>query len=142
MAEGTTFVRATAADGVHSADCTVRVARAAVLPTALALTPQSLLLTVGESAALAVSFIPPETTERDVTWSTSNPAVASAEDGQVRAVGAGTAQITAASAADAGVRAICSVTVRKKNGGGGTPEELARHCWHSKRPGRCDSSSP
>ena len=105
LAEGTTFVRATAADGVHSADCTVRVARAAVLPTALALTPQSLLLTVGESAALAVSFIPPETTERDVTWSTSNPAVAEAEDGQVRAV--------------------CSVTVRKKNGGGGTPEELA-----------------
>ena len=125
LAEGTTFVRATAADGVHSADCTVRVARAAVLPTALALTPQSLLLTVGESAALAVSFIPPETTERDVTWSTSNPAVASAEDGQVRAVGVGTAQITAASAADAGVRAVCSVTVRKKNGGGGTPEELA-----------------
>ena len=125
LAEGTTFVRATAADGVHSADCTVRVARAAVLPTALALTPQSLLLTVGESAALAVSFIPPETTERDVTWSTSNPAVASAEDGQVRAVGVGTAQITAVSAADAGVRAVCSVTVRKKNGGGGTPEELA-----------------
>ena len=125
LAEGTTFVRATAADGVHSADCTVRVARAAVLPTALALTPKSLLLTVGESAALAVSFIPPETTERDVTWSTSNPAVASAEDGQVRAVGVGTAQITAVSAADAGVRAVCSVTVRKKNGGGGTPEELA-----------------
>ncbi len=125
LAEGTTFVRATAADGIHSADCTIRVTRAAVLPTALALTPKSLLLTVDESAALAVSFTPPETTERDVTWSTSNPAVATVLGGSVQAVGVGTARITATSAADAGVRAVCSVTVRKKNGGGGTPEELA-----------------
>ena len=125
LAEGTTFVRATAADGIHSADCTIRVTRPAVLPTALALTPQSLLLTVGWSAALAVSFTPPETTERDVTWSTSNPAVATVLGGSVQAVGVGTARITAASAADAEVRAVCSVTVRKKNGGGGTPEELA-----------------
>ncbi len=134
LSEGIALVRATAADGVHSADCTVRVARPAVPPTALALTPQSLTLKVGESAELAVSFTPPETTDRTVTWSTSDPAVATAADGNVRAVGAGTAQITAASAADASVQAVCSVTVRKKSGGGGTPEEQA---WYRERyPGR------
>ena len=107
LAEGTTRVRATAADGVHSADCTIRVTRAAVLPTALALTPQSLLLTVGGSAALAISFTPPETTERAVTWSTSNPAVATVLGGSVQAVGVGTARITAVSVADAEVWAVC-----------------------------------
>ena len=90
-----------------SADCTIRVTRPAVLPTALALTPQSLLLTVGGSAALAISFTPPETTERAVTWSTSNPAVATVLGGSVQAVGVGTARITAASVADAEVRAVC-----------------------------------
>ena len=90
-----------------SADCTIRVTRPAVLPTALALTPQSLLLTVGGSAALAISFTPPETTERAVTWSTSNPAVATVLGGSVQAVGVGTARITAASVADADVRAVC-----------------------------------
>jgi len=91
----------------------------------IVLTPSSLTLSPGEAMRLSVLVVPPDATDKRIVWSTSNPAVASAEDGQVRAVGAGTAQITAVSAADAGVRAVCSVTVRKKNGGGGTPEELA-----------------
>jgi uncharacterized protein YjdB len=61
---------------------------------------------------LACTFFPDNATNKDVTWSSSNTAVATVDNhGQVTAVGVGTSQITATSAQDASLKAICDVTV-------------------------------
>lgn len=100
----------------------------------IVLTPSSLTLRPGETMQLSALVAPPDATDKRIVWSTSAPAVATVSSGSVQAVGLGTAQITATSAADASVRAISSVTVRKQNGGGGTPEELVH--YREKYPGR------
>jgi uncharacterized protein YjdB len=61
---------------------------------------------------LTCTFFPDNATNKDVTWSSSNTAVAAVDNkGQVTAVGVGAAQITVASAQDASLKATCDVTV-------------------------------
>lgn len=73
------------------------------------LTPDSLELYVGESAALTVSG-----GSEEIVWASSNEAVASVTDGTVTAVAVGSSTVTAASGAES---AMCVVTVKEK-----TPE--------------------
>ena len=54
---------------------------------------------------------PENATNKAVTWASSNPSVATVEDGKVTAVGAGTATITVAAADGSGKSAACTVTV-------------------------------
>jgi uncharacterized protein YjdB len=78
---------------VYSASCTVSVT--APLES-IALNQNDITLWTGEAAALSVSYNPGDTTDdRSVTWSSSNPAVASVSGGTVQAVSAGTCTVTA-----------------------------------------------
>ncbi len=65
-------------------------------------------LHIGESKVLDVSFSPVNVTDKTVTWSTSNPNVATVSNGVVIAANAGTATITAMSQDKT---ATCAVTV-------------------------------
>ena len=79
------------------------------VPKKLTLTPQALLLGVGERVSLTTSY-----TEEDgaVKFSSDDPEIATVdENGEVTAVGAGEAVITAT--ADKKQRATCTVTVKK-----------------------------
>ena len=69
------------------------------------------------TATLAVAVLP-EGADQTVTWSSSDERVATVENGEVRAVGAGTATITATSA-DGGFTAQCSVQVSTYYASGG-----------------------
>ncbi|MEK8127220.1 Ig-like domain-containing protein [Paenibacillus filicis] len=65
-------------------------------PTGIALSQASVALGVGQSYALTATAVPADATERELVWSSSDSAVATVnEQGQVSAVGVGTAVIRA-----------------------------------------------
>jgi len=83
---------------------------AAVAVTGVALNKTTLALTVGASEALTATVAPSSATNKAVTWSTSNAAIATVNNGTVTGVAAGTATITATTQ-DGNRTATCAVTV-------------------------------
>lgn len=69
-------------------------------------------MTVGDTVALVATVLPSNTTDKSITYSSSNPAVAVAVNGTVTAAGVGTAVIIATTSN--GKTAICTVTVKEK----------------------------
>ena len=78
--------------------------------TGITLNKSNLSLKVGESDTLVANVQPTNATNKNVTWSSSNDGVATVTNGNVRAVGSGTATITAT--VD-GKNVSCVVTVTK-----------------------------
>lgn len=76
----------------------------------ISLTPNSFTLYVGGSKTLTVNYSPSNATNKTITWSSSNPSVASVSNGTIRALKSGVTYITA-KAAD-GASATVSVTVK------------------------------
>ncbi len=123
VAEGTTVVTATTADGSFTADCNVTVHKVPV--AGVTVSPASLSLTVGKAAGnLTASIQPANASVTAVTWSSSNPSVASVAGGVVTPLAGGTATITATTA-EGSFSAACLVTVTVEisysGGGGATP---------------------
>lgn len=77
-----------------------------------------LTLNIGESKKLTATVKPDNATDKTVTWTSADPAVAAVdENGKVTALSAGTTVVTAKAG---GVSAACTVTVaHKKTGGSG-----------------------
>ena len=75
------------------------------------LSKSSETLEVGGSTNLTATVSPSNATSKTVTWSSSNQAVATVNNGTVTAVGEGTATITATAGGKTGT---CQVTVNKK----------------------------
>ena len=69
-------------------------------------------LDVGDQLTLSATIVPSYANDKSITWTTSNQSVATVSNGTVKAVGAGTATITAKS--HDGKSAQCSITVEKK----------------------------
>lgn len=112
ISAGTAIITATAADGSgFSGSCTVTVS-APVPVSSIALSKTSTELAVGSSETLTVAVAPTNATNKSINWSSSNAAVATVENGTVRAISAGTATITATAADGSGVSASCTVTVK------------------------------
>lgn len=83
-----------------------------VVPTAITVAPASATLDIGDVASLAVALAPSNTTNKSVTWESSDTAVATVDEfGNVTAKAAGTATITATSVADETLSDDCSITV-------------------------------
>jgi endoglucanase len=74
----------------------------------------SLTLTVGKTAKLTATVSPANTSNKAVTWSTSNGSIATVTAGNVTAVAEGTATITVTSRADTAKTAQCVVTVNPR----------------------------
>lgn len=95
----------TAKSGSKNATCSVRVSRIDV--TSVSLNHTSLELEMGETAQLTATVTPSNATNKTVTWSSSNSSIVSvSNDGLVKAVGGGTATITAKAG---GMTAECKV---------------------------------
>ena len=104
---GTAVITAKTVNGLTS-NCTVTVNPIAV--TGVSLNKTSLSFTgTGSSQTLTATFSPSNATNKTLTWSSSNTSVATVSNGVVKAVGFGTATITAKS--NNGKTASCSVTV-------------------------------
>ena len=106
---GTATITVTTVDGGFNATCSVAVTQSV---TGLTLSKSNLELSVGGPGASVASIAQPATAlDRNVTWTSSDPAVATvSSNGIVTPVGAGTATITA-TAIDGGFTADCAVTV-------------------------------
>lgn len=84
-------------------DCTVAV-------TGVTLNKASTTLTVGGSETLTATTAPAGATNKSVTWTSSDPSVATVAGGVVTAVAAGTATVTVTTT-DGGFTDTCAVTV-------------------------------
>lgn len=80
-----------------------------VLVTGITLSTSTLALTVPTRATLVATVAPPTATNKTITWSSSNQAVATVANGVVTPLTAGTTTITATTA-DGGFQATCAVT--------------------------------
>lgn len=83
----------------------------AIPVTGVNLNHSSLTLNIGDTSTLTATVTPENATNKNVTWSSNNEAVASVVNGVVTAKAAGTAIIKAISVADAVYYADCTVTV-------------------------------
>jgi uncharacterized protein YjdB len=117
---GTATITATTEDGGKTATSTVIVSidanpNAGVLATGLSVTPTTLNLTQGDTSTLTATVTPANATNKTVSWSSSNNAVATVDNtGKVTAVGVGVATITAGAASCQiciGLTATSTVTV-------------------------------
>lgn len=71
----------------------------------------SLVLASGNTATLTATVMPLAATNKRLAWTSSNTAIATVENGEVTAVGIGTATITATSTDGSNISASCNVTV-------------------------------
>ena len=109
--EGEATITVTTADGGKTATCAVTVTAAPVPVSGVSLNKDSTSLTVGDTETLTATITPDNATNKNVTWSSDTPSVASVNNGVVTAVAPGTATITVTTV-DGGFTATCAVTVR------------------------------
>ncbi len=107
---GTATITATTVDGNMTATATVN---GTAPVTSVTLDKSTLMLKIGENDVTLVPTINPvSATNKNVTWSSSNPSIATVDaSGKVHAVAAGTVTITAASKQDSTKVAKCTVSV-------------------------------
>lgn len=106
----TVTVKATNSAGSAEKTFTLNIKPATVSVTGVTLDPTELSLYTGESETLTAKVEPADATNQDVTWSSNNNAVATVENGSVKAVGEGEATITVTTD-DGGKQATCQVKV-------------------------------
>ncbi len=111
VAEGATVIVATTTDGSNlTATCIVTVMPC--VATGITLNKSELTLAKTESETLIVNVQPDNTTNKAVTWKSSNNNIATVDaTGKVTAVAQGTATITATTADGSNLSASCLVTV-------------------------------
>ena len=90
--EGTATITAKAGD--KTATCKVTVEKKVIAVETVELDKSKIELTEGESATLVATVKPDDATDKSVTWSSSDPEVATVEEGAVTALKEGTATIT------------------------------------------------
>ena len=113
-AAGTATITVTTKDGGKTAKCTVTVT-AKVAVTGVSLDETTLTLAEGKSAKLTAKVTPADATNKSVTWSSSDEAIATVDsEGNVRAAAVGIATITVTTV-DGGHTATRKVRVREKN---------------------------
>ncbi|MBR2103171.1 MAG: Ig domain-containing protein [Prevotella sp.] len=121
---GYCYVTASSTDGSNiSANCLVHVVpgetTTKTMALAMKLVKGAIALQVGGSVTLAPLYQPLGVTTDEVTWSTSDPAVATVDtEGTVTPLAEGEAIITATSKIDAELSAECRVKVFEGDGGG------------------------
>ncbi len=108
IAGGTATIKVTTHDGGFSASCSVTVT---VPVTGVSLNKTSLDISAGNTDSIDAIISPEDATNKVVSWSSSNTAVATVDDtGNITAVSSGIAVITVTTH-DGAFTAMCSVTV-------------------------------
>lgn len=110
VAPGTATISVITVDGSFMATCEVTVTDPTVAVTGVSLDQTSLALEPGETGTLVATVAPGDATDKSVSWTSSDAAVATVADGVVTAVADGTCTITVTTT-DGGFTATCDVTV-------------------------------
>ena len=109
VAAGTATITAKTSNG-KTATCKVTVKNPVVAVTGIKLNKTSITIEKGKSEKLMATISPNNSTNKSVTWTSSDTKVATVSNGTVKAVAAGTATITAKTSN--GKTATCKVTVK------------------------------
>ena len=111
VSSGTTTITATTEDGNHTANCIVTVAAQPVQVSGLSLNKNTMTLAAGDATGTLVPTIAPiNATNQNVSWASSNTAVAAVSaSGVVTPLAAGNATVTAT--AQGNRTAVCTVSV-------------------------------
>ena len=110
LSEGVAEVIAQSVDGGHTAKCTVTVKTIPVAKT-LTLSDESLRMYVEDSHTLIATVLPEDATDKTVVWLSSDEKVTSVANGEVKAVGAGKANVIAFVSSNNAVADTCSIVV-------------------------------
>jgi uncharacterized protein YjdB len=112
-APGTAIITVTTQDGAKTATCTVTVNNLPLVAvTGVNISAVTATLDINATKQLTATIVPSNATNKNITWSSSNPAVATVSaNGVVTAISGGTTIITATSE-DGSKTAICTVTVK------------------------------
>lgn len=110
---GTTRITATALANNATATCTVEVVDKIIAVTSVTLNSKEDTISVGSTTSLTATILPTTATDQNVVWTSSNNAVATVnENGLVKGLSVGSANITASVGGKSGV---CAVTVTEKS---------------------------
>ena len=114
---GVAVITVTTEDGGKTATCKVTVKAKAVPVTGVDVKPWSVTIGANGTTKLTCTVAPSNATNRNVRWESDNPSVATVDsDGNVRAVSAGVAKVSAVTE-DGGFRSGCTVTVKEFSSG-------------------------
>ena len=114
---GSMVITVKSIDGKVTATCAVNVT---VAVQSISLGKDELTLIKGQTTTLSATIVPSDATTKDVTWATSNEGIATVDNGNIKAVGVGTATISVTTS-DGGKVASCTVTVEKSENIGYNP---------------------
>ena len=107
---GTATITVKTDEGAKTATCKVTVVAKEIPVTSVSLNQTKIELTEGDEFTLTATVKPHDATNKNVSWSSSNKAVATVADGKVTAIKAGTTTITVTTD-DGNKTATCTVTV-------------------------------
>ena len=114
---GEAVITVTTEDGGKTATCKVTVKAKVVPVTGVDVKPWSVTIGANGTTKLTCTVAPSNATNRNVRWESDNPSVATVDsDGNVRAVSAGVAKVSAVTE-DGGFRSGCTVTVKEFSSG-------------------------
>ena len=114
---GEAVITVTTEDGGRTATCKVTVKAKVVPVTGVDVKPWSVTIGANGTTKLTCTVAPSNATNRNVRWESDNPSVATVDsDGNVRAVSAGVAKVSAVTE-DGGFRSGCTVTVKEFSSG-------------------------
>ena len=119
VAQGNATITVTTAEGNFTATCAVTVEKRIIHVTGVTLNETTLSFDLRETdkltATLVATIAPNDATDKSVTWTSDNDAVATVADGLVTAVGVGNTTITVTTT-DGNLTATCAVEVILSNG--------------------------
>ena len=111
VSAGSATITASTVDGNYTATCSITVSASTVGVTGVSLSVHSIeMSSIGETYTINYTILPANATNKNITWSSSEPTVAIIEDRLITAKGNGTAVITIRTA-DGGYSDTCTVTV-------------------------------
>ncbi|WP_172917589.1 Ig-like domain-containing protein [Capnocytophaga canis] len=111
---GTATVVVTTESGKKTAICRVTVEAKVIAVESVSLSEEQITLVEGNTYSLTATVLPANATNKKVTWTSANTAIATVDDlGKVTGVASGTVYITATTK-DSKKTASCKVTVSKK----------------------------
>ena len=118
VGEGKANITVTTVDGNKTATCEITVLPEEPEPEVInvenvTLNSQNEELKIGDTVTLVATITPSNATNKNVTWSSDNTNVATVNNGVVRAVGEGKANITVTTV-DGNKTAVCEITVLPK----------------------------
>lgn len=110
IAPGKCTITASATDGSNvQVSCQLTVSP--IYVSSVALSKSMLTLTIGNSSTLTATVLPANATTPALTWTSSDPKVATVIDGKITTIAPGKCTITASATDGSGQKGICQLTV-------------------------------